>query len=240
MPYQHYLDRTGKYGFGGRNNKYDKISTVSRGSFWPIFERTYHHYSNRRGVPAPYSARVAVMKRPEGHSHDHVGLGTLVHWRPPQKASKPSKAPGVPAGLVARSSVEGLRLKWVGSVDPVSCTDANSYIIQRATRREGPYRQSPPKSKNHPSLTEPSKMAISTIILSKLRTMPAEAILLRYSWPMRTCPVRGAPAMSVNQLSQGLRSITANSLLLKAKVTTSAGRVMSFTSPTHRFPVKER
>ena len=140
VPYQHYLDRTGKYGFGGRNNKYDKISTVSRGSFWPIFERTYHHYFNRRGVPAPYSARVAEMKRPEGHSHDHVGLGTLVHWRPPQKASKPSKAPGVPAGLVARSSVEGLQLKWVGSVDPVSCTDANSYIIQRATRREGPYR----------------------------------------------------------------------------------------------------
>ena len=100
--------------------------------------------------------------------------------------------------------------------------------------------QSPPKSKNHPSLMKPSKMAISTIIPSKLRTMPAEAILLRYSWPMRTCPVRGAPAMSVKQLSQGLRSITANGLLSKAKVTTSAGRVISFTSPTRRFPVKER
>ena len=139
VPYQHYLDRTGKYGFGGRHNKYDKISTVSRGGFWPIFERSYHHYANRRGVPAPYSAKVAEKKRPENHSHDHVGLGTLVHWRSRLTQSKANQAPGIPAGLVARAVRQGIKLTWVKSVDPVSCTDAENYSIHRASKSGGPY-----------------------------------------------------------------------------------------------------
>ena len=139
VPYQHYLDRTGKYGFGGHHNKYDKISTVSRGGFWPIFERSYHHYANRRGVPAPYSAKVAEMKRPENHNRDHVGLGTLVHWRPQLTQNKANQAPGTPAGLVARTTDQGINLTWVKSVDPVSCSDAENYSIHRAIKSGGPY-----------------------------------------------------------------------------------------------------
>lgn len=48
VPFQHYLDRTGKYGLGGRNNHYTEISPKSRGRFSPIFERVYHHYVHRR------------------------------------------------------------------------------------------------------------------------------------------------------------------------------------------------
>ncbi len=133
VPYQHYLDRTGKYGFGGRHKHYTEISKVSRGSFWPIYERAYHHYANRRGVAAPYSGRVVEKKRPEGSSRDHVGLGTLAHWRPEFKPRKPKDVPGVPSGIVARSTDEGIRLKWVRSVEPVSGSDAKSYVVIRST-----------------------------------------------------------------------------------------------------------
>lgn len=139
VPYQHYLDRTGKYGFGGRYNHYDRISTKSRGRFRPIFERTLHHYVGRRGLCAPYTARVVARTRPEGHSNDHVGLGTLTHWRPPREAVQPDQPPGVPAGLVARTTDKGVRLTWVRSVEPVSCTDARSYAVHRGTRSGGPY-----------------------------------------------------------------------------------------------------
>jgi len=141
VPFEHYLDRTGKYGRGGRNNNYTEISTVSRGSFWPIYERTFHHYANRRGVAAPYSARVVELKRPEGFNGDHVGLGTLTHWRSRNLITKPIGAPGVPAGLVARSTSEGIRLTWVRAVDPVSGISAAWYSVRRAARPGGPYKE---------------------------------------------------------------------------------------------------
>jgi lysophospholipase L1-like esterase len=139
--YQPYLDRTGQYGIGGHHKPYTKISTISRGDFYPIFERPFNHYVNRRNLPAPFSARVVEKKRPEGHSGDHVGLGTLTHWRPPFKAAAPLKAPGIPAGLLARSTDDGLRISWVGSVEPVSCTDATSYSVHRSTQSGGPYKK---------------------------------------------------------------------------------------------------
>ncbi|MGC6435878.1 MAG: alginate lyase family protein, partial [Verrucomicrobiales bacterium] len=66
VPFQTYLDRTGKYGLGGRHQNYTEISTVSRGRFWPIFERIQNHYTNRRNISAPYSSKVVKIKRPEG------------------------------------------------------------------------------------------------------------------------------------------------------------------------------
>lgn len=137
VPYRHYLDRTGKYGFGGRNNYYTKISTASRGNFWPIFERPYQHYAKRRGVAAPYSGRVVEQKRPEGQSRDHIGLGTLTHYRPRIAATKPARVPGVPSGLVARTTEEGIRLTWVKSVDPVNAIDASGYVVFRSEQPGG-------------------------------------------------------------------------------------------------------
>ncbi len=139
VPFQHYLDRTGKYGRGGRNNNYDKISPVSRGSFWPIYERIFNHYSRRRSVPAPYSARVLELKGPEGFNRDHVGLGTLSHRRESKASPVVRSAPGVPSGFVMRSSGRGVRISWVGSVDPLGCSDASSYELMRSSSPDGPF-----------------------------------------------------------------------------------------------------
>lgn len=139
VPFQHYLDRTGKYGFGGRNNHYTEISTKSRGRFGPIFERVFNHYARRRGMPAPYSERVVAKNRPEGHSSDHLGLGTLTASRQPARAEGPLRAPGVPSGLMARSTEQGIRLTWVRSVDPVATVDATHYSVGRSSQSGGPF-----------------------------------------------------------------------------------------------------
>ncbi|MDG2123340.1 MAG: alginate lyase family protein, partial [Verrucomicrobiales bacterium] len=139
VPYQHYLDRTGKYGFGGRNNHYQQISTKGRGRFLPIFERTLHHYSARRGIDTPYTTRAAALRRPESHSRDHVGLGTLTHWRNPNTTTQANLKPGSPAGLVARATSDGIDLTWVRTVDPTTATDAQSYSLMRSTAPGGPY-----------------------------------------------------------------------------------------------------
>ena len=139
VPFQHYLDRTGKYGYGGRNDHYTEISSKSRGRFDPIFERVYHHYANRRGVPAPYSKRVVEQKRPEGFSSDHLGLGTLTASRSLSQVAEPVRVPGVPSGVVARSTNEGIRLTWVRSVDPVAAIDAAHYSVSRSSQAGGPY-----------------------------------------------------------------------------------------------------
>ena len=139
VPFQTYLDRTGKYGLGGRHQNYTEISTVSRGRFWPIFERIQNHYTNRRNISAPYSSKVVKIKRPEGHSSDYVGHGTLTHWRKPIKATKPVLSPGVPSGLINQNLNDGIKITWVKSVDPVTSIDAKSYQISRSAKAGGPY-----------------------------------------------------------------------------------------------------
>ena len=139
VPYRHYLDRTGKYGRGGRYQDYRRISPISRGSFSPIFERILNHYTKRREIAAPYSARVVEMKEPEGFSNDHVGLGTLAHRRDALRRQVALAPPGTPSGFVARSQPRGIGISWVGSVDPVGCSDANSYEVNRSSSRGGPY-----------------------------------------------------------------------------------------------------
>ncbi len=139
VPFQTYLDRTGKYGIGGRHQNYTEISTVSRGRFWPIFERIQNHYTNRRNVSAPYSSKVVKIKRPEGHSSDYVGHGTLTHWRKLIHASKPVSVPGVPSGLINQNLNDGIKITWVKSVDPITSIDAKSYQLSRSTKAGGPY-----------------------------------------------------------------------------------------------------
>lgn len=139
VPYHHYLDRTGKYGFGGRHQHYVAISTVSRGNFRPIFEQPYNHYAKRRGLDTPNLAMVIARQRPEGYGGDHPSYGTVTHARSAPVSTKPVAPPGIPAGLVARSTDLGIRLTWVKSVEPVSCTDAEHYIVQRAKQPNGVY-----------------------------------------------------------------------------------------------------
>ena len=140
VPYQHYLDRTGKYGLGGKHQNYTKISTVSRGNFYPIFERIQNHYTKRREITAPYSSRVVKMKRPEGPTNDYVGLGTLTHWRNKVIKNESSRVPGPPAGLTHKNLEKGTKIEWVKSVDPVNCIDANHYELTRSLSPEGSYK----------------------------------------------------------------------------------------------------
>ena len=44
VPYRHYLDRTGKYGFGGAIIITPRFPLRAAGT-WPIFERPYQHYA---------------------------------------------------------------------------------------------------------------------------------------------------------------------------------------------------
>ena len=81
------------------------------------------------------------MKRPEGHSSDHVGLGTLSHFRTRISLKKPNHLPGIPAGLVARSTSNGISLTWVKSVDPITAVDADSYEVYRANQLGGSSRR---------------------------------------------------------------------------------------------------
>ena len=140
VPYQHYLDRTGKYGLGGKHQNYTKISTVSRGNFYPIFERIQNHYTKRREIKSPYSSRVVKMKRPEGPTNDYVGLGTLTHWRNKVIKNESSRVPGPPAGLTHKNLEKGTKIEWVKSVDPVNCIDANHYELTRSLSPEGSYK----------------------------------------------------------------------------------------------------
>ena len=139
VPYRHYLDRTGKYGFGGRHQQYVEISPVSRGSFRPIFEQPYNHYSMRRGIKTPNLSVVIQRQRPEGRGRDHSSNGTLTHSRTGPSTADVIRPPGIPAGLVARSTDVGIQLSWVRSVEPVSSTNASGYLVKRATERNGPW-----------------------------------------------------------------------------------------------------
>ena len=98
-----------------------------------------NHYTKRRNISAPYSSKVVKSKRPEGHSSDYVGHGTLTHWRKPIKATKPVLSPGVPSGLINQNLNDGIKITWVKSVDPVTSIDAKSYQMSRSAKAGGPY-----------------------------------------------------------------------------------------------------
>lgn len=139
VPYRHYLDRTGKYGFGGKFDHFTKLSEVNRDHFPPVFELAHHHYVGRRGLPAPALTRAVKKVRPEGENRDHTGFGTLRQVS--RKAMMPPRAPGTPAGLLAENTEEGIKLSWVTAVEPASGEMAKSYSIRRASSQSGPFKQ---------------------------------------------------------------------------------------------------
>ena len=79
VPFEPFRSFEGRY-------YYTKISRNSRGRFRPIFDRTLHHYRDRRGLEMPYTEKVADQKRPEGSHVQHVSWGTLMFYGlPPEK-----------------------------------------------------------------------------------------------------------------------------------------------------------
>jgi hypothetical protein len=75
------------------------ISNVARGDARPVWELVYNHYVKLKGLPAPYTTRMAEKGRPEGGGGDYgpnsggfdqLGYGTLTATLDSQE---PKKAP---------------------------------------------------------------------------------------------------------------------------------------------------
>lgn len=129
VPYVAQVDQTGKY-------FHENISSENRGKFRAIYEQVYNHYVNRAGLDAPFTKTVAEKLRPElqGSGGDNVGFGTLLFSRKLEKPEYDNHAPAQPAGIIARSLPGSMiNINWIAVVN------ADSYIVQRATERKGPY-----------------------------------------------------------------------------------------------------
>lgn len=114
----------------------NRISPHGRGAARPGWDLIYHHYVNRRGLSAPWTARYAENVRPEGGGFnyggnsggfDGLGFTTLTHSRDP--------IPGGAAPSALRPHVKGrtITLSWSGSAH------ATSYQVKRANSEAGPY-----------------------------------------------------------------------------------------------------
>jgi len=129
VPYAGRLDQTGKY-------FHEKISNESRGKFRAIYEQVYNHYVNRAGLEAPFTKSVAEKIRPElqGSGGDNIGFGTLLFSRKFEKPQYENRAPAQPAGIIAKAlSRNMINIDWIAVIN------ADTYVIQRATSRKGPY-----------------------------------------------------------------------------------------------------
>jgi hypothetical protein len=90
------------------NSNQTVISAGSRGQIRPVWELVYNHYSARKGLRMPYTARMAALARPEGGGGDYggnsggfdaLGWGTLAHMR-----STPAVASGATYYLMCERS----------------------------------------------------------------------------------------------------------------------------------------
>jgi hypothetical protein len=88
VPFVPFTDTTHKY-------TARKISPRGRGRLRPTYELVWNHYTNRRGIPAPFSRRAAEKLRPEGNGFgaDHTGFGTLLFSRPAPQGKLRSGTP---------------------------------------------------------------------------------------------------------------------------------------------------
>jgi hypothetical protein len=117
-----YLNNANKHGVS------TGVSPAGRPFGRSIWETVLHHYEGRSGVAAPYVRRQAEKLRPEwdGGNGDQLGFGTLTFAREPLTNGRPS-------GLSAYRSGDAVVLSWWG------VPGAQSYEVQRSTRRGGPY-----------------------------------------------------------------------------------------------------
>lgn len=111
----------------GLNNKWPSINGLGRLEDRPVWEMIYNHYEVLKGIPAPYSKRMAELLRPEHGSKDHFGYGTLTFTLQPSEFP-PLPVPAVPDGLVAEASLGVVRLEW----NPSAGYYANGYIMERS------------------------------------------------------------------------------------------------------------
>ena len=109
------------------NNRWPSINGLGRLEDRPVWEMIYNHYEVLKGIPAPYSKRMAELLRPEHGSKDHFGYGSLTFsLRPSNYPLLPT--PEVPVGLRTEISIGQIRVDW----EPSAGYFANGYIIQRS------------------------------------------------------------------------------------------------------------
>jgi hypothetical protein len=105
VPFTPDEDRTGKY----------KRSVIApRSAPRNNFEQVYNHYTKRRGLPAPWTAKAAEKVRPEGPGFqaDATGFGTLLYTREPGPDTSEAAAVARVAGLYI-TSIPGVEVQWV-------------------------------------------------------------------------------------------------------------------------------
>lgn len=111
----------------GLNNRWPSINGLGRLADRPVWEMIYNHYEVLKGIPAPYSKRMAELLRPEHGSKDHFGYGSLTFSLRPSNYP-PLPKPAVPAGLRVESSLGRNRVEW----EPSAEYFANGYVIERS------------------------------------------------------------------------------------------------------------
>lgn len=131
MPFQEWLDRTGKY-------HHYTISDKGRGSLRPLYEQVYAHYVGIKQLKAPYVEAAVKKIRPEGAGNpgaDHPGFGTLFFAGGGLKDDKKERKVDIrsfaPGGLIASGTGQHIELEWVGAAFP--CT----YSVKRASDPRG-------------------------------------------------------------------------------------------------------
>jgi hypothetical protein len=136
MPFQEWLDRTGKY-------HHFKISDKGRGQLRPLYNQVYQHYVLLQGIAAPYVSEAAKKISPEGPGRpgaDHPGYGTLYFSasNPPaqkEQIAQPITLPAAPAGLVASGFTNGIHLSWIGLAQQAAVT----YTVKRSDKPNGTF-----------------------------------------------------------------------------------------------------
>ncbi|BCU78147.1 alginate lyase family protein [Luteolibacter sp. LG18] len=118
------------------NNFWLSSNGINRIDERPLWELLYNHYTVVRGLPAPNTAAMARLTRPEGGSKDHFGYGTLT-FTLDAKASPypPLPVPAAPTGLAAVSGLGRVDLRWAAPPDDT----AQGYEIRRGTAADGTF-----------------------------------------------------------------------------------------------------
>ncbi len=112
------------------------FATGSQGSVRPEWALIYNHYTNRKGLAAPFTKKFALQVQPEGGGgdygpnsggYDQLGYGTLTYTRDPIAVGAP------PSGLFACVTQGNVVLSWWGSAY------ATGYNVGRSQTAGGPY-----------------------------------------------------------------------------------------------------
>lgn len=132
VPFTPDEDRTGKY----------KHSVIApRSALRNNFEQVYNHYTKRRGLEAPWTAKAAEKVRPEGPGFqaDATGFGTLLYTRETGPDTSEAAAIASVAGIYI-TSIPSIEVQWV----PLAA--ASSYAVIRSDESSKSSHRTPVKS----------------------------------------------------------------------------------------------